>query len=556
MKKRLEYISELKRWVLSIFEVAGMKQRLLFVLGLMMTIGVFLLTGWDQGNPVPLARWHVEIKRGMPKKANEYDVIVIGSGFGGLSSGAMLAKHGYKVLVLEKNSTVGGLCSSYVKDGCRFCYGAEDLDGLGERGAVQYLFSMLGIQKTGLLVSNTYKFFDGARSLTVDSEPDGLEKALVRGYPTEEGALHRFFLKARQVYDEGYDAEMIKKWGIALPEELATQVMPEAWVKNYDSNHRNLEEWSRKAYQDVLDEYFSNFELKMVLSGFSSYIGSYPYNTSASSVVLRTFGYFFTGGYQVLGTAQHLAEVLAASIQHNGGQVLCDRHVDKILLGKQGVTGVRVGETVYVAPVIVCNASIKTAYLDLIPTDAFTTDFLNDIRTLPVGNSILALHVVVDKTLDSYPSILQDRHNRVVVAIPSKNDPSLAPKGKSTVVIRESARFASFIHNTQEDNASYLQERADALFAKGKALVPEVDEGGVIQRILTPEKLEELFAVPYGNVFTCTPELCSKKAGFRSPIRGLYMSSASSGCPGVESVIATGILCAHDIMGWKTESST
>jgi len=48
-----------------------------------------------------------------PKGEDEYDVIVVGSGIGGLTCGALLSKRGYKVLVLEQHYQVGGYCSSF-----------------------------------------------------------------------------------------------------------------------------------------------------------------------------------------------------------------------------------------------------------------------------------------------------------------------------------------------------------------------------------------------------------------------------------------------------------
>ena len=49
--------------------------------------------------------------------ADEWDVIIIGSGVGGTGVGAILANAGLKTLILERNKRLGGACSSYVKEG-------------------------------------------------------------------------------------------------------------------------------------------------------------------------------------------------------------------------------------------------------------------------------------------------------------------------------------------------------------------------------------------------------------------------------------------------------
>ncbi|MCZ7392271.1 MAG: NAD(P)/FAD-dependent oxidoreductase [Candidatus Methanoperedens sp.] len=62
----------------------------------------------------------------------EYDVIVVGGGISGLLSALTLSRHGKKVLVLEKDSIVGGNCNSYTVDGFQVDTGVHAITHLRE----------------------------------------------------------------------------------------------------------------------------------------------------------------------------------------------------------------------------------------------------------------------------------------------------------------------------------------------------------------------------------------------------------------------------------------
>jgi phytoene dehydrogenase-like protein len=66
-------------------------------------------------------------------KRDTYDVIIIGSGMGGLSCGAWLANKGMKVLVVEQNVRPGGFCSSYKRDGFTFTPAASIMTGCAKK---------------------------------------------------------------------------------------------------------------------------------------------------------------------------------------------------------------------------------------------------------------------------------------------------------------------------------------------------------------------------------------------------------------------------------------
>ena len=72
---------------------------------------------------------------------SDYDVVVIGAGLGGLSSGALLASQGRKVLVLEQGERIGGCCSTFERDGYHFDTGASIVEIIEP---MQRAFKMMG----------------------------------------------------------------------------------------------------------------------------------------------------------------------------------------------------------------------------------------------------------------------------------------------------------------------------------------------------------------------------------------------------------------------------
>ena len=72
-------------------------------------------------------------------------VLIIGGGLGGLFCGAILAKEGLKVTVLEKNAAIGGGLQSFTRFGEVFDTGMHVVGGLQEGGNIRRLLGYLGI---------------------------------------------------------------------------------------------------------------------------------------------------------------------------------------------------------------------------------------------------------------------------------------------------------------------------------------------------------------------------------------------------------------------------
>ena len=84
-------------------------------------------------------------------KHQNYDVIIIGSGIGGLVCGCYLAKHGMKVLIIEKHTQTGGYCTSFTRDGYHFDVAVHSLRGVKEENQIGILFKDLNIKSSTLM---------------------------------------------------------------------------------------------------------------------------------------------------------------------------------------------------------------------------------------------------------------------------------------------------------------------------------------------------------------------------------------------------------------------
>ena len=243
--------------------------------------------------------WSVRIDPKKPKKDNEYDVIIIGSGIGGLTCGALLSKRGYKVLVLEQHYQVGGYCSSFKRNNFIFNTGVENISGLWEKGPINYLLRELNLNKDDLFVKNSIRIIFKGKAIDFNSL-EGFIEALIDMFPPKEKEnIIAFFDEARKAYEECYrEAEV---YGTPLPVELIVKVFGERKLLDYPKEHPHFYDWLNKTYKEKLDEYFTNEDLKSLLCALIGYIGACPDGIYASSALTAVISYYIYGGYYPKG---------------------------------------------------------------------------------------------------------------------------------------------------------------------------------------------------------------------------------------------------------------
>lgn len=137
--------------------------------------------------------WRIPLDPKRPKDNDEFDVIVVGAGIGGLTCATLLAKRKYKVLVLEQHYVVGGYCSSFERKGFIFNTGVESVSGLWEKGPVTYLLRELGLDKEKFFVRNSERYIYKGEVIDVPDDYWEYAEYLARKFPEEKDSIHTFF---------------------------------------------------------------------------------------------------------------------------------------------------------------------------------------------------------------------------------------------------------------------------------------------------------------------------------------------------------------------------
>lgn len=134
----------------------------------------------------------------------KYDVIIIGSGLGGLMSGAILAKEGYGVCVLEKNQHTGGNLQTFERGGHRFETGLHYIGSMEPGQTLHQFFKYAGLADRLSLKRLDMKGFD---RLTFGDEEtvyhhnqgwEYFEEGLVKQFPAERAAIRGYVDKVRE----------------------------------------------------------------------------------------------------------------------------------------------------------------------------------------------------------------------------------------------------------------------------------------------------------------------------------------------------------------------
>lgn len=245
-------------------------------------------------------------------KINErFDVVIIGAGLGGLLCGNILARHGMKVCIVEKNIKTGGSLQVFARNKCLFNTGLNYTEGLAE----------------GQILNRYFRYFGILDKLKLKQmDPDGFEIITFKGkeYRFAQGDQHFAETLGRAFPDE-------QKAINTYIQELKTLCykFPLYNLDIQDYHSIRYDELFSTSVTEFLSTLTPNETLQNVLAGNNLLYAGVPDKTPLYLHALITYS-FISSSWRLVDGSQHLASVIGKTITDRGGIIMRGKEVQKL----------------------------------------------------------------------------------------------------------------------------------------------------------------------------------------------------------------------------------
>jgi all-trans-retinol 13,14-reductase len=513
------------------------------------------------------------------KEDQDYDVIVIGSGMGGMTAAAMLAKWGNKVLVLEQHYVPGGYTHTFRRKKWTWDVGVHAVGEVTEKSLPGRILKRLtdGRLEWASLGPHyeEFNFPDGVRIDFPDNKHQFREN-LVAAFPDDVTAIDRYLELTSEVSRTMRGYYMAK----AAPPGLrrATHFMMA----------RPAEKWLAKTTLEVTEELTDNPKLRAVFAAQWGYLGSVPSRCSFAmqALVVR---HFIHGAYYPIGGSGQIATHLLKTVADAGGWTRIYADVEEIIIENGAAVGVRLSNDEEIrAPRIVSAAGVQSTVKRLLPKEALGSwsesvdalrpasahvclylGFEGDIREHGAGGANQWFWNSWDPELDVWDVTQEPLDNAPILycSYPSLKDP-LHEAGPDHVHTGEIVTFVPWetfepFQGTRwkRRGAEYeaLKKRIhDSLLEQYFRHNPGLKPLLKYSELSTPVTSDHFVRPVSGSIYGIepTPErFAADGLRPRSPIPGLYFAGSEVSAVGVIGAMMGGVLAAAAMeprraMGW------
>ena len=521
--------------------------------------------------------------------AETRDVIIIGGGHNGLVAAFYLAKAGFKPLVLERRSQVGGAAiTEEFHPGFR-CSTLAHSSGPLRADIVRDT----QLERHGLKFSTpevgTVSLLPDGRALVLYADPQKSAAEITQWSPKDAAAYGDFASALGKISKVIAEALMLTPPNIDNPSssDLWGMLKTGRSIRNLGKKdlYRVLR-WGPMAVADLVAEYFETELLRATIAArgiFGTFLG--PWSAGSSMVLLiRAAGDAHPTGsaYFAEGGMGAVTQAMAAAARQAGAEIRNNAEVIEVRIKDGAATAVvlSTGEEIS-AKAIVSNADPKRTLLKLVDPVHLSPDFVMKLQHYRMPGTVAKINLALsglpkftglngdstslngrihigpeidylERAFDESKYGNFSKQPYLEVTIPSLTDPSLAPAGKHVMSIY--MQYAPF----KLKNGDWESQRVplgDAVVKTLSQYAPNLPELILTHQIITPQDLEELYGLTGGHIFhgelsldqffTMRPLL--DWARYRTPIKNLFLCGSGTH-PGAGLTGGSGANAAREII--------
>jgi len=511
----------------------------------------------------------------------DYDIIIIGSGAGGLAAAVPLAQAGKKVLVCEQHDVPGGWTHSFTLEGYRFSPGVHYIGGLQPGGSLRTMYEGLGVSEDLAFCELNPDGFDhiviGDEQFDIPKGKENFANRLKERFPEEAVGIDGYL--------DTVDAlsENLRQLGhIKNPKDVVKAAGR--------ANH--VLKWARRSGGDLIENFVSDPLLKGILAGQSGDHGMPPSQVSAF-VHAGIAHHYFHGGYYPLGGAFAIPRAFVRALKRAGGEIRLETSVQRILLQDKNVIGVQLSDgTIIHSKYVVSNADPEVTFVKMIGREHLSKRLRRKLDRTLYSTSCISLFFAVDMDLraagldsgnywfydhadmdELYSLGLTDHALKAdmppamfltvtTLKDPSKMHISGSGRGHHTCEAFVFVDYAPFEKWASEQpdarSADYLAMKEDLSWRMFQALekrIPGISEHVVFWSLATPLTNERYINTTRGSLYGIEKNRRQVGPGAfstQTEFEGLLLCGASTLSHGVAGAQASGLAVARKILKCST----
>ncbi|MFN8308969.1 MAG: NAD(P)/FAD-dependent oxidoreductase [Chitinophagales bacterium] len=481
----------------------------------------------------------------------KYDAVIIGSGIGGLTAGAILSRAGLKVAVFEKSDTHGGYLMGFTRHRFTFDTAIHWLNQCTEGGIVYNVFESIGTDYPKVVSQKRIKRYIGDDfDYLLTSNPDELKVTLQQKFPDDAKGIERFFRDARELGERmhKFGNQMRSMETMNVFEKLKGGLHSFRFVLPFLKHIRFA---GKEGLRKGLLRYFKSPGLLVLFASEKELLSC-----------LIPIGWAYYGDFQnpPTGGSQSFAAWLVHVIESFGNDVFYYSEVEKIAVKNQTAQGIIVNHRGHryevPAEIVVAACDQELLYHKLLPEESVTSSILKKLEKAELYDSSFTIHVALKKPASelgfneemffitrqdvSYEDQTGgDPHkSELLILSPSHRDPAMAPEGKGAITIFMPALLEhhDFWKATKNHNGEWIrgeaynqnkEEIAQILLKRIAAKVsPQLLENIEFYEIATPITHLRYSGNKNGSMMGTRPGKVNYQlgvAGYKTPVKNLLI---------------------------------